>query len=110
MHVVILILLLPLCASQPKDRFRWNLLNAYPVLRSFFAGDFFPEILNHRYIKYIFALVVAILFIGPQVSGFGVWEAWGLEVGLRRACAMEQSRKEGRNGLMRWGGEGSLRD
>jgi hypothetical protein len=34
----------------------------------FLAGDFFPEVLNHKIVKPVFAVVVALLFIGPQVT------------------------------------------
>eukprot|EP00878_Enallax_costatus_P004842 GHUV01005096.1.p1 GENE.GHUV01005096.1~~GHUV01005096.1.p1 ORF type:complete len:906 (+),score=289.25 GHUV01005096.1:167-2884(+) len=53
-------------AAQSKDRFRWNMLNSLPLLRQFLRSDVFPELINHKVVKPIFAVVVALLFIGPQ--------------------------------------------
>ena len=55
------------CPLQPKDRFRWNLLTAFPLLRRFLRSDWWPERINFEFTKYAFAALVALLFIGPQV-------------------------------------------
>lgn len=34
----------------------------------FLRSDVFPELINHKVVKPIFAVVVALLFIGPQVT------------------------------------------
>ncbi|MGL5879619.1 MAG: sigma 54-interacting transcriptional regulator [Xenococcaceae cyanobacterium] len=53
--------------SQSKKRqFRLNLLNAYPRLRSFLRSKWWPDRLNYNITAIAFALVVLILFLGPQ--------------------------------------------
>lgn len=34
----------------------------------FLRSDVFPELINHKIVKPVFAVVVALLFIGPQVG------------------------------------------
>jgi hypothetical protein len=36
-------------------------------LLQFLLSDIFPEVINHKIVKPVFAIVVAILFIAPQV-------------------------------------------
>jgi hypothetical protein len=37
------------------------------LLVQFLLGDIFPEFINHKIVKPVFAVVVALLFIAPQV-------------------------------------------
>jgi transcriptional regulator with AAA-type ATPase domain/NAD-dependent dihydropyrimidine dehydrogenase PreA subunit len=53
-------------AEAKKQRFRWNLLNAYPKLRQFLRSDWWPTRINYGFTLGAFALVVGILFVGPQ--------------------------------------------
>ncbi len=53
-------------AEAKKQRFRWNLLNAYPKLRQFLRSDWWPTRINYGFTLGGFALVVGILFVGPQ--------------------------------------------
>lgn len=53
-------------AEAKKQRFRLNLLNAYPKLRQFLRSDWWPTRINYGFTLSAFALVVAVLFIGPQ--------------------------------------------
>jgi transcriptional regulator with AAA-type ATPase domain/NAD-dependent dihydropyrimidine dehydrogenase PreA subunit len=56
-----------LWASQSKKRqFRFNLLNAYPRLRYFLRSKWWPDRINYGFTTVAFALVVLILFLGPQ--------------------------------------------
>lgn len=43
-----------------------NLLNAYPGLRRFLRSDWWPTRINYGFTLIFFALVVVLLFIGPQ--------------------------------------------
>jgi transcriptional regulator with AAA-type ATPase domain/NAD-dependent dihydropyrimidine dehydrogenase PreA subunit len=47
-------------------RFRFNLLNAYPGLRWFLRSDWWPDRINYGFTLGAFAVVVLLLFIGPQ--------------------------------------------
>jgi len=47
-------------------RFRWNLLNAYPQLRQFLRSPWWPDRLNYGITFTLFAVVVAVLWFGPQ--------------------------------------------
>jgi transcriptional regulator with AAA-type ATPase domain/NAD-dependent dihydropyrimidine dehydrogenase PreA subunit len=47
-------------------RFRFNLLNAYPNLRWFLRSDWWPDRINYGFTLVAFAIVVVLLFIGPQ--------------------------------------------
>lgn len=49
-----------------KKEFRVNLLNAYPWLRRFLRSPWWPDRINYWFTFSFFALVVAILFLGPQ--------------------------------------------
>lgn len=53
-------------AQAPKQQFRVNLLNAYPGLRRFLRSDWWPTRINYGFTLIFFALVVVLLFIGPQ--------------------------------------------
>ncbi len=47
-------------------RFRWNLLNAYPSLRNFLNGPWWPDRLNYGFTFGFYTLTVALLLWGPQ--------------------------------------------
>ncbi|MDY6785888.1 MAG: cyclic nucleotide-binding domain-containing protein [Cyanobacteriota bacterium] len=49
-----------------KQRFRVNLLNVYPRLRQFLRSSWWPDRINYGFTLTAFALLVAILFLGPQ--------------------------------------------
>jgi len=49
-----------------KKRFRVNLLNVYPNLRKFLRRSWWPDRINYGFTATAFALIVAVLFIGPQ--------------------------------------------
>jgi transcriptional regulator with AAA-type ATPase domain/NAD-dependent dihydropyrimidine dehydrogenase PreA subunit len=53
-------------AEGKKQRFRLNLLNTYPKLRQFLRSDWWPTRINYGFTLSAFALVVVVLFIGPQ--------------------------------------------
>ncbi len=54
-------------SAQPKKKqFRFNLLNAYPGLRQFLRSPWWPDRINYGLTLWVFALVVVILFVGPQ--------------------------------------------
>lgn len=53
-------------SQSKKKQFRWNLLNAYPKLRYFLRTDWWPDRINYGFTLGFFALIVAILFLGPQ--------------------------------------------
>ncbi len=38
------------------------------VVLQFLLSDIFPEVINHKIVKPVFAIVVTLLFIAPQVS------------------------------------------
>ncbi|MEA5464403.1 cyclic nucleotide-binding domain-containing protein [Leptothoe sp. PORK10 BA2] len=66
--------------GQP-GRFRWNLLNAYPRLRQFLRSPWWPDRLNFGFTSWFYALVVALLFLGPQTRDANValnffWAWW----------------------------------
>ena len=68
-------------ASEKKSRFRLNLLNAYPKLRQFLLSPWWPDRLNFGFTSWFYALVVAILFFGPQTRDANValnmfWAWW----------------------------------
>ncbi len=69
-------------STKPKGKkFRFNLLNAYPNLRSFLRSDWFPDRLNYGFTMTFFALVVAMLFLAPQTRDRNValnffWAWW----------------------------------
>jgi transcriptional regulator with AAA-type ATPase domain/NAD-dependent dihydropyrimidine dehydrogenase PreA subunit len=54
-------------AEQTKKRlFRINLLNAYPRLRRFLRSSWWPDRINYGFTLTAFAIVVILLFVGPQ--------------------------------------------
>ncbi len=54
-------------SAQPKKKqFRLNLLNAYPDLRRFLRSPWWPDRINYGFTLWFFALVVVVLFMGPQ--------------------------------------------
>ncbi|MEO0824946.1 MAG: sigma 54-interacting transcriptional regulator [Cyanobacteria bacterium J06639_16] len=53
-------------SQSRKKQFRFNLLNAYPGFRNFLRSPWWPDRINYGFTLGFFALVVAILFVGPQ--------------------------------------------
>jgi transcriptional regulator with AAA-type ATPase domain/NAD-dependent dihydropyrimidine dehydrogenase PreA subunit len=53
-------------AEGQKQRFRVNLLNAYPWLRQFLRSDWWPTRINYGFTLAFFALIVIMLWVGPQ--------------------------------------------
>ncbi|MDX2239367.1 MAG: sigma 54-interacting transcriptional regulator [Leptolyngbyaceae cyanobacterium bins.302] len=54
-------------ATSPRNRrFRLNLLNTYPRLRQFLRSPWYPDRLNYGVTFGLFAIVVAVLMLGPQ--------------------------------------------
>ncbi|MBL1200647.1 MAG: cyclic nucleotide-binding domain-containing protein [Nostoc sp. GBBB01] len=53
-------------AETKKKRFRVNLLNVYPDLRKFLRSSWWPDRINYGFTATAFAILVAVLFIGPQ--------------------------------------------
>ncbi|MBW4576505.1 MAG: sigma 54-interacting transcriptional regulator [Aphanothece sp. CMT-3BRIN-NPC111] len=54
-------------STQTKKKlFRVNLLNAYPRLRRFLRSPWWPDKINYGFTLTAFAILVAILFVGPQ--------------------------------------------
>ncbi|HEY9622707.1 MAG TPA: sigma 54-interacting transcriptional regulator, partial [Crinalium sp.] len=53
-------------ASRKERRFRVNLLNAYPALRQFLRSPWWPDRINYGVTLVLFAVIVAIAFLGPQ--------------------------------------------
>lgn len=49
-----------------KKQFRFNLLNAYPRLRQFLRSPWWPDRINYGFTLWFFAVVVVLLFVGPQ--------------------------------------------
>ena len=49
-----------------KKRFRFNLLNSYPQLRKILRSPWYPDRINYGFTLIGFAIIVAILFLGPQ--------------------------------------------
>ena len=68
-------------STSPKGRrFRFNLLNGYPKLRQFLRSPWWPDRINYWFVTVAFALVVVILFLGPQTReaniGLNLFWAW----------------------------------
>ncbi|MEM8809508.1 MAG: cyclic nucleotide-binding domain-containing protein, partial [Cyanobacteria bacterium P01_G01_bin.38] len=68
-------------ANQKPQRFRVNLLNAYPKLRQFLRSPWWPDRLNFGFTSWFYAIVVAVLFLGPQTRDTNValnlfWAWW----------------------------------
>ncbi|MEB3282639.1 MAG: sigma 54-interacting transcriptional regulator [Lyngbya sp.] len=53
-------------SQAKKKQFRLNLLNAYPNLRHFLRSPWWPDRINYGFTLTAFALIVGILFLGPQ--------------------------------------------
>ncbi|WP_066426687.1 sigma 54-interacting transcriptional regulator [Anabaena sp. 4-3] len=53
-------------AETKKKQFRVNLLNLYPGLRRFLRSDWWPDKINYGFTVVVFALIVGVLFVGPQ--------------------------------------------
>lgn len=53
-------------AQTQKKQFRFNLLNAYPKLRQFLRSPWWPDRINYGLTLWVFAIVVVVLFVGPQ--------------------------------------------
>jgi transcriptional regulator with AAA-type ATPase domain/NAD-dependent dihydropyrimidine dehydrogenase PreA subunit len=72
--------------TSPKaKRFRINLLNVYPKLRQFLKTPWFPDRLNYGFTFTVFALVVAVLILGPQSRDMNFalnffWAWWWLGI------------------------------
>lgn len=49
-----------------KKQFRVNLLNIYPELRKFLRSPWWPDRINYGFTLPAFALIVGVLFLGPQ--------------------------------------------
>ncbi len=52
--------------STKTKRFRVNLLNLYPKLRQFLRSPWYPDRINYGFTLGAFAIVVAMLMLGPQ--------------------------------------------
>ncbi|MEL7503538.1 MAG: cyclic nucleotide-binding domain-containing protein [Cyanobacteria bacterium J06554_6] len=67
-------------ANQKPRRFRVNLLNAYPRLRQFLRSPWWPDRINFGFTSWFYAIIVAILFLGPQTRdanvGLNLFWAW----------------------------------
>jgi transcriptional regulator with AAA-type ATPase domain len=49
-----------------KKQFRLNLLNLYPMLRKLLHSSWYPDKINYGFTSIVFALILLILFLGPQ--------------------------------------------
>lgn len=71
--------------SSKARRFRVNLLNAYPKLRQFLRSPWYPDRINYGFTLWFFALVVGVLWWGPQSRDQNValnlfWAWWWMFV------------------------------
>ncbi|HEY9700627.1 MAG TPA: sigma 54-interacting transcriptional regulator [Trichocoleus sp.] len=62
-------------------RFRLNLLNVYPQLRQFLRSPWWPDRINYGIVVWLFPIIVAIGFLGPQSRDANValnlfWAWW----------------------------------
>jgi transcriptional regulator with AAA-type ATPase domain/NAD-dependent dihydropyrimidine dehydrogenase PreA subunit len=69
--------------STKGRRFRLNLLNANPRLRQFLRSPWWPDRINDGFTLWFFAIVVALLFLGPQSRDANIalnlfWAWWWL--------------------------------
>lgn len=67
--------------STKVRRFRFNLLNAYPMLRQFLRSPWWPDRLNYGVTVAAFAVVVGVLMVGPQTRQHNIaltlfWAWW----------------------------------
>ncbi|MGH1395878.1 MAG: sigma 54-interacting transcriptional regulator [Trichormus sp.] len=73
-------------ADSKKKQFRVNLLNAYPGLRRFLRSDWWPDRINYGFTVVVFALVVGVLFAGPQTRdrnfALNLFWAWWWPISL----------------------------
>lgn len=53
-------------ANPAKDRLRMNLLTGIPLLRPILRSEFWPRTINFKFTAYVYAALVALLFLGPQ--------------------------------------------
>ena len=53
-------------SQTKKKQFRVNLLNVYPGLRRFLRSSWWPDRINYGFTLWFFAVVVILLFVGPQ--------------------------------------------
>ncbi|MGG6238642.1 cyclic nucleotide-binding domain-containing protein [Nodosilinea sp. AN01ver1] len=53
-------------AQSKKKQLRLNLLNRYPDLRRFLRSPWWPDRINYGITLWLFAVVVAVLWFGPQ--------------------------------------------
>jgi transcriptional regulator with AAA-type ATPase domain/NAD-dependent dihydropyrimidine dehydrogenase PreA subunit len=53
-------------AGVKSRRFRLNLLNGFPKLRQFLRSPWYPDRINYGFTLWFFALVVGVLWFGPQ--------------------------------------------
>lgn len=68
-------------ASTKGRRFRLNLLNAYPQLRQWLRSPWWTDRLNYGFTLWVFAIVVLMLFLGPQTRDANIalnlfWAWW----------------------------------
>jgi transcriptional regulator with AAA-type ATPase domain/NAD-dependent dihydropyrimidine dehydrogenase PreA subunit len=67
--------------STKSKRFRFNLLNSYPRLRQFLRSPWWPDRINYGFTLGFFAVIVALLFLGPQTRDSNIalnlfWAWW----------------------------------
>ncbi|MEM9980110.1 MAG: sigma 54-interacting transcriptional regulator, partial [Cyanobacteria bacterium P01_D01_bin.2] len=67
--------------GEERNQFRLNLLNTYPKLRQFLRSPWWPDRINFGFTSWFYALVVALLFLGPQTRDANValnffWAWW----------------------------------
>ncbi len=72
--------------SSKNRRFRFNLLNSYPWLRRFLRSPWWPDRINYGLVLGGFAVVVAVLMLGPQSRdrniALNLFWAWWWPLGL----------------------------
>jgi hypothetical protein len=49
-----------------RDLCRYNILERFPEVRSFLRSEWWPERINFGFTRWVFPLVIAGLFLGPQ--------------------------------------------
>lgn len=58
-----------LCFWPPLLPLLLSALLPLPLLLQFLLSEIFPELINHKIVKPVFAVVVTLLFVCPQVRG-----------------------------------------
>ena len=53
-------------SQSKKKQYRLNLLNRFPKFRQLFRNPWWPDRINFGFTSWFYALVVAVLFLGPQ--------------------------------------------